>query len=238
MPKEGIFHPNHPSHPNPRVTVTNLNSYIQSEPSTSNHLPSSSSSSSSQNHRLSPNRNSRHKPSTLASSSESASSYSPPPRSPHHLSPTSDSIHNSPVVIISARTLNRRAHATILAPNASYRQIQPETKYPARIYKNIDRLTHYCEEPNVGTGYIKELCFSPDGRIICSPFESGVRLLSFNQDVSEYEYVVSDKPQPLHELKRCSYHNSLVVTSKFSPRNLLLASGCLEGEINFYQPIL
>ncbi|KAI3367427.1 hypothetical protein L3Q82_026281, partial [Scortum barcoo] len=35
------------------------------------------------------------------------------------------------------------------------------------------RLTHYIEEANVGRGYIKELCFSPDGRLICSPY--GIR---------------------------------------------------------------
>lgn len=147
-------------------------------------------------------------------------------------------LHVSPVVIISARTLNRRAHATILAPNASYRQIEPGTQDPPRIYRNLDRLTHYCEELNVGPGFIKELCFSPDGRIICSPYECGIRFLSFNSNCSEMSSATSDKPQPLHELKTISHHSNLVVTTKFSPNNFMLASGCLEGKVNFYQPAL
>lgn len=142
------------------------------------------------------------------------------------------------MVIISARTLNRRAHATILAPNASYRRIQPGVRNPPRIYKNLDRLTHFCEEPNVGTGYIKELCFSPDGRIVCSPYEYGVRFLSFNSDCSELSSAAHDDPRPLYELKKCSYHSNLVVTTKFSPSHFMLASGCLGGEVIFYQPVL
>lgn len=151
---------------------------------------------------------------------------------------SSSDLHVSPVVIISARTLNRRAHATILAPNASYRQIEPGTPDPPRIYRNLDRLTHYREELNVGPGFIKELCFSPDGRIICSPYECGIRFLSFNQDCSEMSSAVSDNPQPLHELKVIVHHSNLVVTTKFSPNNFMLASGCLEGNVNFYQPAL
>ncbi|RWS02341.1 DDB1- and CUL4-associated factor 10-like isoform X2, partial [Dinothrombium tinctorium] len=94
-------------------------------------------------------------------------------------------MHVSPVVIISARTLTRRAHATILNPNTSYKQIEPGTRNPPMIYRNLPRLTHYIQELNVGHGYIKELCFSPDGRLICSPYEYGFRLLAFNEDCSE-----------------------------------------------------
>jgi len=37
--------------------------------------------------------------------------------------------------------------------------------------------------------YIKEVAFSPDGRVICSPFGFGLHLLAFNDncaDLSEY----------------------------------------------------
>jgi len=147
-------------------------------------------------------------------------------------------MHVSPVVIISARTLNRRAHATILNPNTSYRQIEPGTQNPPHIYKNLKRLTNYCEELNVGHGFIKEICFSPDGRVICSPYAYGFRLLAFNSDCKEMSSSLSPTPQPLYELRNCSLHPNLVVTTKFSPTHFMIASGCLSGRVNFYQPIL
>ncbi|KAL5021591.1 hypothetical protein ScPMuIL_000746 [Solemya velum] len=44
-----------------------------------------------------------------------------------------------------------------------------------KVHQNDPRLVAYAEEPNVGRGFIKELCFSTDGRLICSPFGFGVR---------------------------------------------------------------
>ncbi|XP_053204693.1 uncharacterized protein LOC128389180 [Panonychus citri] len=71
------------------------------------------------------------------------------PRLKFCINSTNNSVHglDFSAVIISARTLNRRAHATILAPNASYRQIDPGTQDPPRIYCKLDRLTYYCEFP-------------------------------------------------------------------------------------------
>lgn len=243
VPKQGIF----VSHPSSRVTImsTNLTSDINESASsgsntrniaqtlnsriTSNAVQSSPTATSSS---LSSTSNTSS--STTATTTTTINNTS---SSTSFTSSVSD-LHVSPVVIISARTLNRRAHATILAPNASYRQIEPGTPDPPRIYRNLDRLTHYREELNVGPGFIKELCFSPDGRIICSPYECGIRFLSFNQDCSEMSSAISDNPQPLHELKVIVHHSNLVVTTKFSPNNFMLASGCLEGNVNFYQPAL
>ena len=52
----------------------------------------------------------------------------------------------------------------------------------ARLHHNSQKLTHYLQESNQGRGFIKEVSFSPDGRIIASPFAYGIRLLAFNSD--------------------------------------------------------
>lgn len=151
----------------------------------------------------------------------------------------------SPVVIISARTMNRRAHATILNPNTSYRQIK-EGQPPPLIYQNVKRMTHYAKEANVGHGYIKELSFSPDGRVIVSPFETGFRILSFSPECEEMNHVVgvnrtkirAEESRELHEVKRILPHAHNVLTTKFSPTHPLIASGCFGGRVVFTQPIL
>ncbi|XP_046383113.1 DDB1- and CUL4-associated factor 10 isoform X2 [Ischnura elegans] len=108
-----------------------------------------------------------------------------------------------------------------------------------KIHKNINRLTHYCEEPNVGRGFIKELCFGAGGRLVCSPFGSGVRLLAFSPDCSELCTVVPPNPPiKLHEVATNICHSDIVVSTKFSPTHCLLVSGCLKGKIVWHQPIL
>ncbi|RWS23083.1 hypothetical protein B4U80_05791 [Leptotrombidium deliense] len=171
---------------------------------------------------------------STASSSSFSVSINQRPTSP----PIHPEMHVSPVVIISARTLNRRAHATILNPNTSYKQIEPGTRNPPMIYKNLSRLTHYSKELNVGHGYIKELCFSPDGRLICSPYEYGFRLFTFDDQCREMCDADRTELKSLYELKSLSVHSNIVVSTKFSPQHSLIASGCLGGKINFYQPIL
>lgn len=101
------------------------------------------------------------------------------------------------------------------------------------------RLLHYTQEPNRGRGWIKELCFSTDGRIVCSPLERGVRLLAFDSDFRELsDCVPASPPRPLvHVLTNVSHYN-YVVSTKFSPTHFLLASGCLNGQVCFHQPVL
>ncbi|XP_034178882.2 DDB1- and CUL4-associated factor 10 homolog [Osmia lignaria lignaria] len=108
------------------------------------------------------------------------------------------------------------------------------------IHQNTPRLTHYIEEPNVGSGYIKELCFSADGRLICSPFGYGVRLLAFSSDCSELSNCVPpfNESVQLHELATNVSHSGIVVSTKFSPRHCLLVSGCLGGKIVWHQPVV
>lgn len=156
--------------------------------------------------------------------------------------PTSSSaleMHVSPVVIISSRAQNRRAHATILNPSTSYREINRHDV--PLIYKNINRLSHYSSELNVGSGFIKELSFSTDGRVIASPFEFGYRILSFNESCSELSDChspIGSAPKELVEVKRLLPHSNHVVVSKFSPTTAMIASGCLSGRVVFSQPYL
>lgn len=108
------------------------------------------------------------------------------------------------------------------------------------------------QEPNVGRGYIKELCFSPDGRVIASPFGNGVRLLTFNPQCADVSYGLStsairgtrcygtekEPAYTLHELTANAGHSDVVVTTKFSPTHPLFVSGCLGGKIVWHQPLL
>lgn len=98
------------------------------------------------------------------------------------------------------------------------------------------RLTHYIEEANVGRGYIKELCFSPDGRLICSPYGYGVRLLAFDERCGELADCLPVQTSCLKEVRSIYSHSDVVLTTKFSPTHCQLASGCLSGRVALYQP--
>ena len=108
----------------------------------------------------------------------------------------------------------------------------------AHVSTTHQRLTHYVEELNVSRGFIKEVSFSNDGRLICSPFGFGVRLLAFDPSCSEVCDVVPSSPVKLYELTSNMTHTSAVVTTKFSPLHCLLVSGCLNGKVDFHQPLL
>lgn len=107
-----------------------------------------------------------------------------------------------------------------------------------KINQNMRRMLKYIEEPNKGKGFIKELCFSSDGRIICSPYGFGVRLLAFSPDCSELPNTLNPNggAQPLVALKYIKCHSDIVVSTKFSPRQPLFASGCLHGKVVWHQP--
>lgn len=108
-----------------------------------------------------------------------------------------------------------------------------------KIIQNLPRLTHYIKEPNVGKGFIKELCFNWDGRIMCSPFNKGVRLFSFNSNCNELSMCVPEHPQQLYSLVEYNdYHPETVISCKFNYLHHFLVSGCLGGQIVWYKPKL
>lgn len=142
----------------------------------------------------------------------------------------------------------RSSHTVVIIGDRSRPQGQnrqgPNSMYAIprnhKIHQNVSRLTHYIEEPNVGSGYIKELCFSADGRLICSPFGYGVRLLAFSSDCQELSNCVPSGSESvkLSELAANVSHSDIVVSTKFSPRHYLLVSGCLSGKIVWHQPVV
>lgn len=101
------------------------------------------------------------------------------------------------------------------------------------------RLLYYAQEPNRGRGWIKELCFSTDGRLVCSPLERGVRLLAFDSEFRELSDCTPHLPaRPLVHVLTNTSHSNYVVSTKFSPTHCLLVSGCLNGQVCFHQPTL
>lgn len=118
-----------------------------------------------------------------------------------------------------------------------YFQNHPEEKN--KIIQNLPRMTHFIKEKSVGKGFIKGLSFSSDGRIICSPYDKGVRLLGFSENCEELSECVPDKPQQLKTIVELNdYHRDTVLSCKFSPTNYQLVTGCLGSEIKWYQPVL
>lgn len=114
------------------------------------------------------------------------------------------------------------------------------------------KLIYYVEEPNMGRGFIKEPCFSNDGRIVCSPFAHGVRLLGFDSDCRQVEdkplsSITSSSASPaaggaskayeLQEVASVYSHQNLVVATKYSPTHQLLVTGCLDGQVGFHSPV-
>ncbi|KAE8752191.1 hypothetical protein FOCC_FOCC000984 [Frankliniella occidentalis] len=127
-----------------------------------------------------------------------------------------------------------------VSPNSySYQSQQLRIPRNHKVHQNMQRLSHYIEEPNVGKGFIKELCFSSDGRVMCSPFSYGIRLLAFTPDCQELSTSLpSEPPVRLYEVSERMCHEDYVVSSKFSPTHCLLVSGCLKGQIVWHQPNL
>ncbi|XP_075148093.1 DDB1- and CUL4-associated factor 10 homolog [Haematobia irritans] len=113
-----------------------------------------------------------------------------------------------------------------------------------KIFENPKKLMYYIQEPNKGKGFIKEPSFSADGRIVCSPYDNGVRLLGYSDTCCEYPRhyreidTIKQKPRALHVLKELRCHDDKVLSTKFSPREPLLASGCKSGKVVWYHPVL
>lgn len=151
------------------------------------------------------------------------------------------SLRNRNLRVENTRSLNM---ANVYGINSGLIQLTPveqQQKFQQTITANVNRMLYYIEEPNKGKGFIKEPCFSSDGRVICSPHGYGIRLLAFNAQCNELPFI-ADKdtsgPKPLYEIKTKHCHSDVVVSSRFSPKFPLLVSGCLRGKIVWHQPVL
>lgn len=154
---------------------------------------------------------------------------------------TGDTFGNTHVYGISSGVLSSNAalpvrlSAELPTTNAAYRCMYVPKK---TIPQNVRRMLYSIEQPNKGKGLIKEECFSSDGRLICSPYDKGFRLLAFSQDCLELPKALSYQAESnkLHELKYFKCHSDIVVSTRFSPIQPLLASGCLQGRVVWHQP--
>jgi len=98
------------------------------------------------------------------------------------------------------------------------------------------RLLFHIEEPNVGLGFIKEMSFSPNGRVLASPYANCVRLLGFNKSCHELCDCVPLTVVPLEEIATIGSMNSVVLSSTFSPTQPIVAAGCKDGTVAFCTP--
>ena len=93
--------------------------------------------------------------------------------------------------------------------------------------------------------FIKEITFSPDGRLIATPLSNTVKLLAATAECPVFDVHFRNPmenaslPSELYDLQ-CPLieHQSPVLCCAFAPRDVLLATGCMDGEIRIHQPIL
>jgi DDB1- and CUL4-associated factor 10 len=143
-----------------------------------------------------------------------------------------------------ARTFNSQQVYGIHS-GISRRQAQNQNTQQQKVAQNANRMIYYITEPHKGKGFIKELCFSSDGRVICSPYEFGIRLLAFDEQCHELPMALANggagkngPAKELYQIKVKECHSDIVVSTKFSPRFPLLVTGCLRGKIVWHQPLL
>ncbi|XP_053686470.1 DDB1- and CUL4-associated factor 10 homolog [Sabethes cyaneus] len=151
------------------------------------------------------------------------------------------SLRNRNLRVENTRSLNMANVYGITSGLFPLTPVEHQNKFQQTITVNVNRMLYYIEEPNKGKGFIKEPCFSSDGRIICSPHAHGIRLLAFNAECNELPFITdraNEGPRQFHEIKRKHCHSDVVVSSKFSPKFPLLVSGCLRGKIVWHQPVL
>ena len=100
-----------------------------------------------------------------------------------------------------------------------------------------ERKAYYkCQKPRMSGNQ----SFSPDGRVLCVPEGRHTRLLAFDENCQE-PVMCQDQgqePKEMTELCVTEGHEYLVLATKFSPRGHLLATGCIDGQVKFHQPVL
>ena len=92
---------------------------------------------------------------------------------------------------------------------------------------------------------IKEIAFSPDGRLLADPSCNTVKLFAATSECPMFDVHFRDPienaslPSELYDLQ-CPLieHQSPVLCCAFAPRDVLLATGCMNGEICIHQPVL
>ena len=101
--------------------------------------------------------------------------------------------------------------------------------------------------PDNSLDYIKECCFSRDGRVLASPHEYGARLLAVDSRCTPLDlyyddrHISSDRKLGSFDFEvacTLSGHSGPVLACAFANRDTLLATGCMEGQVLFHKPHL
>nr|CAB3236285.1 DDB1- and CUL4-associated factor 10-like [Phallusia mammillata] len=116
------------------------------------------------------------------------------------------------------------------------------------------------EDGSENVEYIQEICYSPCGRLIASPFGYGIRVMALDSSISDYRSHISSRvserhqwddasdkvlpsyvdvePQQLHDVAYCFGHRSMVLSTCFSPTHMQVASGSKNGQIIIHETVL
>lgn len=117
------------------------------------------------------------------------------------------------------------------------------------IKKSSKNYLKYTDEhsPDHSLDYIKECSFSGDGRVLASPHEYGVRLLAVDSKCTPAELYYDDryfsserKAQYFDFDVVCSLsgHTGPVLSCGFANHDMILGTGCMEGQVLFHKPHL
>lgn len=94
--------------------------------------------------------------------------------------------------------------------------------------------------------FIKEFSFSPDGRVLASPYKDGVRLLAVDTECTpmnmyfdpRFHNSSKDASFPDFEVvgTLAGHRSSSVLACSFAHHDLILGTGCMRGKVLFHKP--
>lgn len=132
--------------------------------------------------------------------------------------------------------------------DSDFQPCSPIDKSAKNYLKYIDE---YSPDPSLD--YIKECCFSPDGRVLASPHEYGARLLAVDTRCTppdlyfDRRYFCGGRgggdmaPYDCYDLEvACSVtgHGEPVLACGFARHDMILGTGCMDGQVLFHKPQL
>ena len=160
---------------------------------------------------------------------------------------------NSEVVALRHVDVRRNRIHQELSTLYDVREEEEEEAGPFQAYRPIAessrRYLKYTDEhsPDDSLDYIKECCFSADGRVLASPHINGVRLLAVDSTCTPMElyydsrFFSAEKTAHSNDFEvvgSLSGHSNPVLACAFAHHDLILSTGCMEGHIVFHKPQL
>ena len=125
-------------------------------------------------------------------------------------------------------------------PDNDYNPVHTAQQCQQKYLKYVDD-----PSPDEAIDYMKEISFSKDGRVLASPFKTGVRLLAVDSDCTPMDvyfdgrYHSQDKSLCSPDLEVVSTslgHQSAVLSCCFANHDMILGTGCLQGQVVFHKP--